>query len=385
MHAIPSTSSRILYDVPCVVCKDHSSGKHYGVFACDGCAGFFKRSVRRDRQYACKARSPGACLVDKAHRNQCRACRLTKCLNAGMNKDAVQHERGPRNSTIRRQMALFFREPAPDVGLPTPPALDLVLTKQQPRTDVLLPPLPPPAPMRPIPALSLYHNPYSSIYGGINSWSQHPPPVMLSMPSPPLLTLPTSSPEAISDAAAKIVFLNVNWIRYVPGFESLSITDKIILLEESWKELFVLGLAQLMQPVNLRSLLIQDLQKIDTHLVDEFQLILSDLYKINADNNEFSCLRAISLFNYSHLATQTTRNFEDLGAISSLSSFYQLSLQQYELRINPLDIGRVTKLTQILRDIKVLDSAIIEEIFLRPMIGNSSVEKLILDIYTRKP
>ena len=33
---------RILYDIPCRVCQDHSSGKHYGIFACDGCAGFFK-------------------------------------------------------------------------------------------------------------------------------------------------------------------------------------------------------------------------------------------------------------------------------------------------------------------------------------------------------
>ena len=27
-----------------------------------------------------------------------------------MNKDAVQHERGPRNSTLRRQMSLYFKE-----------------------------------------------------------------------------------------------------------------------------------------------------------------------------------------------------------------------------------------------------------------------------------
>nr|CAI5846729.1 unnamed protein product [Callosobruchus analis] len=81
-----SFTGRIL-DIPCKVCGDFSSGKHYNIFACDGCAGFFKRSIRRNRRYVCKAKEEGACIIDKTHRNQCRACRLAKCQEAGMNKD----------------------------------------------------------------------------------------------------------------------------------------------------------------------------------------------------------------------------------------------------------------------------------------------------------
>ena len=103
---ISNSSSRILYDVPCKVCGDFSSGKHYGIFACDGCAGFFKRSIRRGRDYPCKSResSDTPCVIDKTHRNQCRGCRLRRCVEVGMNREAVQHERGPRNATIRKQM-----------------------------------------------------------------------------------------------------------------------------------------------------------------------------------------------------------------------------------------------------------------------------------------
>jgi len=48
-------------------------GKHYGAISCDGCKGFFRRSVRKNPVYEC--RHQNNCTIDKDKRNQCRHCR----------------------------------------------------------------------------------------------------------------------------------------------------------------------------------------------------------------------------------------------------------------------------------------------------------------------
>uniref|UniRef100_A0A452EZR6 Hepatocyte nuclear factor 4 alpha n=1 Tax=Capra hircus TaxID=9925 RepID=A0A452EZR6_CAPHI len=82
----------------CAICGDRATGKHYGASSCDGCKGFFRRSVRKNHMYSC--RFSRQCVVDKDKRNQCRYCRLKKCFRAGMKKEAVQNERD-RISTRR--------------------------------------------------------------------------------------------------------------------------------------------------------------------------------------------------------------------------------------------------------------------------------------------
>lgn len=38
----------------CSICGDRATGKHYGAASCDGCKGFFRRSVRKNHLYACR-------------------------------------------------------------------------------------------------------------------------------------------------------------------------------------------------------------------------------------------------------------------------------------------------------------------------------------------
>ncbi|GMT04825.1 hypothetical protein PENTCL1PPCAC_26999 [Pristionchus entomophagus] len=77
--------------IMCAICGDGSSGKHYGVQSCEGCKGFFKRTVRKDLTYSC--RHQGCCVIDKRQRNRCQHCRYQKCTEMGMKRDAVQEER----------------------------------------------------------------------------------------------------------------------------------------------------------------------------------------------------------------------------------------------------------------------------------------------------
>ena len=82
-HALANPAE--LKDKICEVCSDAASGYHYGVYSCEGCKAFFKRSTQGDTPtYVCPATN--TCTIDKQRRKSCQSCRLMKCFNVGMTK-----------------------------------------------------------------------------------------------------------------------------------------------------------------------------------------------------------------------------------------------------------------------------------------------------------
>uniref|UniRef100_A0A8D0GUT9 Nuclear receptor subfamily 1 group I member 3 n=1 Tax=Sphenodon punctatus TaxID=8508 RepID=A0A8D0GUT9_SPHPU len=86
----------------CAVCGDRATGYHFHVMTCEGCKGFFRRSVSKGVRFTCPFTR--SCTITKAKRRQCQACRLQKCLAVGMRKDMIMSDEALQlRRTLRSQ------------------------------------------------------------------------------------------------------------------------------------------------------------------------------------------------------------------------------------------------------------------------------------------
>ncbi len=113
---LANTSSLINVDLDtlkplgvCNICGDKGSGYHYSIYSCEGCKGFFKRTVQKDLQYKC--REFEQCIINKQTRNQCQYCRFQKCLIVGMKREAVREDRTPGiKSSFKLRIIKFSKQ-----------------------------------------------------------------------------------------------------------------------------------------------------------------------------------------------------------------------------------------------------------------------------------
>ncbi|XP_075929104.1 photoreceptor-specific nuclear receptor, partial [Petromyzon marinus] len=420
----------------CLVCGDVSSGKHYGIYACNGCSGFFKRSVRRKLIYRCQA-STGLCTVDKAHRNQCQACRLRKCLHAGMNKDgkATQltrkhahrspNERQPRSTAqvrpgdpelgarlmLSRHMGTGCCN-ANGAGISSgrsggfggsggissgssvsfDEAVDVTGEDETEEEDS---------------ETSTRH--YRALGpGGSSPGLPQAPASTLQSPgesrSPIRVRaspkcLPVASAE-VSDTPMSLLFMAIKWAKNLPAFSALPFRDQVILLEEAWSELFLLCSAQWAlhsdgsrafqgaaaaaaspcpcplgaagSPEGSCPLQAAHGGAVDLRLLRDMTERFRDL---TVDPTEFACLKAVVLFK------PEASGLKDGDQVESLQDQSQVMLNQHCRALYPSQPARFGKLLLLIPALRLIHADRLEKIFFQRALHSAPMERLICDMF----
>ncbi|UJR09345.1 hypothetical protein I4U23_013588 [Adineta vaga] len=374
MSTSPSTSHRRHVSI-CSVCGDKASGKHYGVMSCDGCRGFFKRSVRRKIEYKCKGDS--TCQVDVNRRNQCQACRFQRCLAMKMKPSAVQNERAPRHgnkrtlpvSTIAPPSSRSF--PFPRMQCWTPPtSAGYVSESPQVTMPFGFRNLPMNNTSSPIWSRMIFQR--QQLHSSLNSTQQ-----TISDSSHTDEThssLDISNEEIICETASFILLESIRWLYSVPSFKDLKESDQFSLIEQSWSILFLLTSAEMKKFI--------DQNEIDSFDDDNqyllFQSIIKDLISHSIDQTEYALLKLFIVFN-----SPINEDLHDQLAIDKYRKDALIMLNEYNRNSK---YRRLAELLSILSKIQeIMPTISLEKIFFRHLIHRISMQNLLHNIIQHLP
>ncbi|XP_029470448.1 hepatocyte nuclear factor 4-alpha isoform X1 [Rhinatrema bivittatum] len=324
-----STSNSIGIGSLCAICGDRATGKHYGASSCDGCKGFFRRSVRKNHMYSC--RFSRQCIVDKDKRNQCRYCRLKKCFRAGMKKEAVQNERD-RISTRRSSYE--------DSSLPSINALIQAEVLSQQITS-----------------------PMSMITGDVRAKK-------------------IASITDVCESMKQQLLVLVEWAKYIPAFCELPLDDQVALLRAHagehlllgatkrsmvYKDILLLGNDHII-PRNCPEL---EVGRVAIRILDELVLPFQEL---QIDDNEYACLKAIIFFD------PDAKGLSDPNKIKRMRYQVQVSLEDYINDRQYDSRGRFGELLLLLPTLQSITWQMIEQIQFVKLFGMVKIDNLLQEM-----
>uniref|UniRef100_A0A6P7GUH1 Transcription factor HNF-4 homolog isoform X1 n=1 Tax=Diabrotica virgifera virgifera TaxID=50390 RepID=A0A6P7GUH1_DIAVI len=333
----------------CAICGDRATGKHYGAASCDGCKGFFRRSVRKNHLYTCRFNRN--CVVDKDKRNQCRYCRLRKCFKAGMKKEAVQNERD--RISCRRPS---YEENTQNNGLSVGSLLNAEMLSRQ--VGAALEQMGP----NPVNEYDISGRQLASINDVCESMKQQ------------LLIL-------------------VEWAKYIPAFTELQLDDQVALLRAHAGEHLLLGLAR--RSMHLKDVLLlgnnciitkecpamipdprnvspdMSISRVGTRIIDELVKPMND---VQIDDTEFACLKAIVFFD------PNAKGLSEPARIKTLRYQIQINLEDYISDRQYDSRGRFGELLLTLPPLQSITWQMIEQIQFAKLFGVAHIDSLLQEM-----
>lgn len=311
----------------CSICGDRASGKHYGVYSCEGCKGFFKRTVRKDLSYAC--REDKNCIIDKRQRNRCQYCRYQKCLGMGMKREAVQEE---RQRTKERDQ----NEVESTSSLHTDMPVERILEAEK----------------------------------RVECKTEHQVEF-------------ESAVTNICQATNKQLFQLVEWAKHIPHFTSLPLTDQVLLLRAGWNELLIAAFSH-------RSVEVKDGIVLATGLTVHrnsahqagvgtiFDRVLTELVakmrEMKMDKTELGCLRSVILFN------PEVRGLKSGQEVELLREKVYAALEEYTRTTHPDEPGRFAKLLLRLPALRSIGLKCLEHLFFFRLIGDVPIDEFLTEM-----
>ncbi|XP_030627113.1 estrogen receptor 2a [Chanos chanos] len=266
----------------CAVCNDYASGYHYGVWSCEGCKAFFKRSIQGHNDYICPATNQ--CTIDKNRRKSCQACRLRKCYEVGMMKCGMRRDRGGygRGGAQHRRVVRYSARAGLDRQRPGE-GKDLPSVKVKQLVSAVLSP-----------------------QELISRIIEAEPPETYLMKDVKRPFTEANVMMSLTNLADKELVHMITWAKKIPGFVELSLLDQVHLLECCWLEVLMLGLmwrsvdhpGKLMFSPDL--ILSRDEGSCVQGFVEIFDMLLAATARfreLQLQKEEYVCLKALILFN----------------------------------------------------------------------------------------
>lgn len=220
---------------------------------------------------------------------------------------------------------------------------------------------------------------------------------MLQLPfwcPPPTTTSKLINPRDICETAAGVLFFNVKWAKKLKEFTDLPTSDQFLLLEESWRDLFILGAAQYLG-INELNVMIEAYASSENNKqlveklkgeVGKLQSILTKIIQYRVDPQELTCLRAMALFQNtietsSEARSSEKRSLENVEKVTKEYENAQLTLNRYTVTTNPMQPLRFGQLLLLLPELKKVSAGAIEDLFFKNTIGNVPIVTVILNVY----